>query len=198
MDERVLRFRVGVVVVASAIVTVVLVMLFGAWPTMLQPQYTLHIRFPEAPGDHRGHPRAEERRADRRVSRVELLDEGGVLVSTNINQNFTLRRNETCRIGTGSLLGDAVLEFVPAGHDELLARFDINRTGRLRPRTREVGTGGADRRRLPLGRDRRRQSAARPGQSGTEHQHRIRFDPERGRRSGSSRQVDEHGAGRYQ
>ncbi len=133
MDERVLRFRVGVVVVASAIVTVVLVMLFGAWPTMLQPQYTLHIRFPEAPGITVDTPVRKSGVLIGRVSRVELLDEGGVLVSTNINRNFTLRRNETCRIGTGSLLGDAVLEFVPAGHDELLARFDINRTGRLAP-----------------------------------------------------------------
>ncbi len=133
MDERVLRFRVGVVVVASAIVTVVLVMLFGAWPTMLQPQYTLHIRFPEAPGITVDTPVRKSGVLIGRVSRVQLLDEGGVLVSTNINRNFTLRRNETCRIGTGSLLGDAVLEFVPAGHDELLARFDIDRTGRLSP-----------------------------------------------------------------
>jgi phospholipid/cholesterol/gamma-HCH transport system substrate-binding protein len=133
MDERVLRFRVGVVVVASAIVTVVLVMLFGAWPNMLQPQYTLHIRFPEAPGITVDTPVRKSGVLIGRVSRVELLDEGGVLVSTNINRNFTLRRNETCRIGTGSLLGDAVLEFVPAGHDELLARFDINRDGRLSP-----------------------------------------------------------------
>ena len=33
MDERVIQFRVGVVVVASAIITVILVMLFGAGPT---------------------------------------------------------------------------------------------------------------------------------------------------------------------
>jgi hypothetical protein len=146
MDERVLKFRVGVVVIASAIVTVVLVMLFGAWPTMLQPQYTLHIRFPEAPGITVDTPVRKSGVLIGRVSRVELLDEGGVLVSTNINRNFTLRRNETCRIGTGSLLGDAVLEFVPAGNDELLARFDINRNGLPGPRGREdgarsVGTG---------------------------------------------------------
>lgn len=133
MDERVLRFRVGVVVVASAIVTVVLVMLFGAWPTMLQPQFTLHIRFPEAPGITVDTPVRKSGVLIGRVSRVELLDEGGVLVSTNINRNFTLRRNETCRIGTGSLLGDAVLEFVPASYEQLLARFDINRNGRLDP-----------------------------------------------------------------
>jgi phospholipid/cholesterol/gamma-HCH transport system substrate-binding protein len=146
MDERVLSFRVGVVVIASAIVTAVLVMLFGAWPTMLQPQYTLHILFPEAPGITVDTPVRKSGVLIGRVSRVELLDEGGVLVSMNINQNFTLRRNETCRIGTGSLLGDAVLEFVPAGTDELLARFDVSRNGRLDPEeemlAREVLTDG--------------------------------------------------------
>ena len=49
MDERVLQFRVGVVVVAAASITVILVMLFGALPN-LRPHYTLHIRFAEAPG----------------------------------------------------------------------------------------------------------------------------------------------------
>jgi phospholipid/cholesterol/gamma-HCH transport system substrate-binding protein len=133
MDERVLQFRVGVVVVASAMVTVVLVMLFGAWPSMLQPQYTLKIRFPEAPGITVDTPVRKSGVLIGRVSQVELLDEGGVLVSTNINRDFTLRRNETCRIGSGSILGDAVLEFVPSGREELLARFDVSRTGYLSP-----------------------------------------------------------------
>ena len=138
MDERVLRFRVGVVVIASAIVTVVLVMLFGAWPTMLQRQYTLHIHFPEAPGVTVDTPVRKSGVLIGRVSRVQLEDKGGVWVSMNINRNFALRHNETCRIGTGSLLGDAVLEFVPAGNDELLARFDSNRTGRLEPEEKEM------------------------------------------------------------
>jgi len=140
MDERVLRFRVGVVVVAAATVTVVLVMLFGAWPSMLQPQFELHVKFPEAPGITVETPVRKSGVLIGRLSDVELLDEGGVLVSANINRAFTLRRNETCRIGSGSLLGDAVLEFVPSGKTEMLARFDVNQNGRLDPEEERQST----------------------------------------------------------
>ncbi|MCH5375159.1 MAG: MlaD family protein, partial [Planctomycetes bacterium] len=131
MDERVLRFRVGVVVVAAAFVTVVLVIFFGAYPSMLQPQFVLHIRFPEAPGITVDTPVRKSGVLIGRVSDVQLLDEGGVLVTVNISDKYTLRRNETCRIGSGSLLGDAVLEFVPSGKEEMVARFDANHNGRL-------------------------------------------------------------------
>ena len=131
MDDAVLRFRVGVVVVVAAIVSVVLIMLFGAWPTMLQPHYVLHIQFPEAPGITIDTPVRKSGVLIGRVSGVELLDEGGVLVTVRINQQYRLRRNETCRIGSGSLLGDAVLEFVPSTKQELLTRFDVSQTGRL-------------------------------------------------------------------
>jgi len=122
---------VGVVVVAAATVTVVLVMLFGAWPNVLQPQYVLHIKFPEAPGITVDTPVRKSGVLIGRVSEVELLDEGGVLVTASVNSTYTLRRNETCRIGSGSLLGDAVLEFVPSGKAEMLARFDVNQSGSL-------------------------------------------------------------------
>lgn len=140
MDDNVLRFRVGVVVVVAAIVSVVLIMLFGAWPTMLQPHYILHIQFPEAPGITINTPVRKSGVLIGRVSDVELLDEGGVLVTARINQQYRLRRNETCRIGSGSLLGDAVLEFVPSTKQELLARFDVNQNGRFDAEEKQLAT----------------------------------------------------------
>lgn len=131
MDERVLQFRVGVVVVASAIITVILVMLFGAWPSVWEGRYEIHVTFPEAPGITVDAPVRKSGVLIGRVSNVKLQDEGGVLVSMRIFDQFKLRRHETCRIGTGSLLGDAVVEFVPSGKDERLARFDANRDGKL-------------------------------------------------------------------
>ncbi len=130
MDEWVLRFRVGVVVVAAAIIAVVLVMLFGA-PSVFQSHYVIDIQFPEAPGIAVDTPIRKSGVLIGRVSDVRLLDEGGVLVSTRIDSKHRLRNNETCRIGPGSLLGDAVLEFVPSGEEEMLARFDVNRNGKL-------------------------------------------------------------------
>jgi phospholipid/cholesterol/gamma-HCH transport system substrate-binding protein len=133
MDERVLSFRVGVVVVAAVIITVILVMLFGAWPNVFQTQYEVHVKFPEAPGITVDTPVRKSGVLVGRVSKVTLLDEGGVLVSANIFGDYGLRQNETCRIGTGSILGDAILEFVPSGQTELVARFDADRNGLLDP-----------------------------------------------------------------
>lgn len=131
MEERVLQFRVGVVVVASAIVTVILVMLFGAWPNVWQRRYEIHVKFPEAPGITVDTPVRKSGVLIGRVSNVRLLEEGGVLVSIRVFDQFKLRRHETCRIGTGSLLGDAVVEFVPSDQTTMLARFDTDRDRRL-------------------------------------------------------------------
>ena len=131
MDERVLHFRVGVVVVAAVTITAVLIMLFGAWPNILQPHYIVHIKFPEAPGITVDTPVRKSGVLVGRVSDVKLLPEGGVLVSAKINDKFRLRRNETCRIASGSLFGDAVLQFVPSGEADLLATFDKDKNGEL-------------------------------------------------------------------
>ena len=131
MDERVLQFRVGVVVVASVIATVILVMLFGAWPNVWQRKYEIHVRFPEAPGITVDTPVRKSGVLIGRVSNVRLLEEGGVLVSMRVFQKYNLRLYETCRIGTGSLLGDAVVEFVPSDQATMLERFDANRDGAL-------------------------------------------------------------------
>lgn len=131
MDERVLYFRVGVVVVAAVTITIVLVMLFGAWPNVLESHYPVHIKFPEAPGVTVDTPVRKSGVLIGRVTEVQLLDEGGVQVTADINEKYKLRQNETCRVASGSLFGDAVLEFVPSDKKKLLARFDTNKDGVL-------------------------------------------------------------------
>ncbi len=134
MDERVLQFRVGVVVVASAIITVILVMLFGAWPGVWEGRYEIHVVFPEAPGVTVDTPVRKSGVLIGRVSSVKLREEnegGGVLVSIRVFDQFKLRRHETCRIGTGSLLGDAIVEFVPSDEAAKLVRFDANKNSQL-------------------------------------------------------------------
>lgn len=121
----------GVVVVASAIITVILVMLFGAWPNVWQRRYEIHVKFPEAPGITVDTPVRKSGVLIGRVSNVKLLEEGGVLVSIRVFGQYKLRRQETCRIGTGSLLGDAIVEFVPSDKGTMLARFDTNKSGAL-------------------------------------------------------------------
>lgn len=142
MDERVLYFRVGVVVVAAVTITIVLVMLFGAWPNVLESHYPVHIKFPEAPGVTVDTPVRKSGVLIGRVTEVQLLDEGGVQVTADINEKYKLRQNETCRIASGSLFGDAILEFVPSDTRQLLDRFDANEDGVLdaaeKERSREL------------------------------------------------------------
>src|SRR3990167_7638374 len=101
MDERDLRFRVGVVVVAAAIITIILITLLGAWPSPFTPRYTLHIVFPAAPGVTIDTPIRKSGIEIGRVANLELRETGGVLLTLKINSQYPLRFNEMCRISTG-------------------------------------------------------------------------------------------------
>jgi phospholipid/cholesterol/gamma-HCH transport system substrate-binding protein len=118
MNERVIQFRVGVVVVAATIITGILIMLFGEGKTLVRSQYTIFLRFPLAPGVTVDTPVRKHGVTIGRVSTVELLDEGGVLLTARIDEGRRLYRNEVCLIRPASLLGDAVLDFVPSAQQE--------------------------------------------------------------------------------
>jgi len=127
MDERVIRFRVGVVVITAAIIAGILIFLFGAWPSF-QSNYTIYILFPEAPGVAIQTPVRKSGVPVGRVSNVELLDQGGVVVTLQINENIALWTDEICRINSGSIVtGDAILEFHKASRrpGEQIARRRI-------------------------------------------------------------------------
>jgi len=116
MDDRTTQFRIGVVVVAAVIVTGILVMLFGDLPALTQQRYTVYVAFPTAPSVTVDTPVRKSGILIGRVTDVELREDGDVLVTCGIDSQYALRANEVCKISTGgSLLGDAVLEFVPTG-----------------------------------------------------------------------------------
>ena len=116
MDDRVVQFRVGVLVVASCIITAILVVLFGEWPSLGRRQNTIHILFEQAPGVTIDTPVRKSGILIGRVSNVELRDDGTVMVSAKLDAERMPRRSEACRITSGNvLLGDAALEFVPGG-----------------------------------------------------------------------------------
>src|SRR4051812_48970311 len=50
MDDRVYRFRLGVVVAAAAAILVLLIMLMGDLPRPFTSRYDLFVNFPNAPG----------------------------------------------------------------------------------------------------------------------------------------------------
>jgi phospholipid/cholesterol/gamma-HCH transport system substrate-binding protein len=115
MDDRVIQFRVGVLVVATIIITAILIVLFGESPRLIQGQKTVYIRFPSAPGVTVDTPVRKSGILIGRVSDVELRRDGGVLVTARIDGRRAVREDEVCRISADNFFGDAMLEFVPSG-----------------------------------------------------------------------------------
>lgn len=137
MDERQLKFRVGVVVVAAAIITIILITLLGAWPSPFKSRYTVQIEFPSAPGVTIDTPVRKSGIQVGRVAGMELLDNGRVLLTVNIDSQYRLRTDQVCRISSGSLVtGDAILEWIrsdtaPEGPDEFIAEGDYLTNGQV-------------------------------------------------------------------
>lgn len=122
MDENKLRFGVGVLVIAAIGIAVILTFLFGAFPTVLKDEYVLNVRFPSAEGVGTNTPVLRDGVRIGRVADIQLLPEGGVLLTLQMDDNQKLTHHYIPRIGIGSLItGDAKLEFVRAGPNQLAA-----------------------------------------------------------------------------
>ncbi len=115
MEERVLQFRVGVLVAATVVIAVILIVMFEELPRGLGGRKTIYVQFTSAPGVNVGTPIRKSGVLIGRVSEVELENDGGVLITARLDPNRDVLKNETCRISTGNFLGDAMLEFVPSG-----------------------------------------------------------------------------------
>jgi phospholipid/cholesterol/gamma-HCH transport system substrate-binding protein len=79
----------------------------------MQRTYTIHVRFPDAPGVGESTPVRNRGILIGRVTHVDFTDDGQVLVSAAIDRNRALYRNEVCMVRT-TLIGDAMLQFQPA------------------------------------------------------------------------------------
>lgn len=112
MDERVMQFRVGVMALATLLITASLVLLIGKAPSLVHGTYTIYIKFPDAPGVSQDTPVRKFGIRIGRVTKVDFADDdSGAIVTAEIESDRKLRTDEYCRIDS-SLLGDAVLEFV--------------------------------------------------------------------------------------
>ncbi len=118
MDERVAQFRVGVMVLATILITVILVVLFGEFPAVFRPRSTIYLRFSDAPGVTQDTPIKKSGILIGRVVRVDLQEEGGVLVTARIDKDKPIRQHEVARITT-SLLGDSVIHVVDSQRKDL-------------------------------------------------------------------------------
>jgi phospholipid/cholesterol/gamma-HCH transport system substrate-binding protein len=112
MTDRVMQFRVGVVVLATAIIAGILIVLFGDLPSLVQASYPLKMSFSDARGVANGTPVRKNGILVGRVASVTLDERGGVSVVADIDSYVPIYRDEQPRITT-TLLGDAEIQLVP-------------------------------------------------------------------------------------
>ena len=132
MDEQGYRFGVGVLVVASLVITIILILFFGAAPNFLARRYEITINFERAPGIETDTPVRKNGVKIGRVTKVKLVEptgndttNPGVNLTMELDSEYKIRASEVAKIGQGSLItGDNVVEFVQSTDEERLRRFD--------------------------------------------------------------------------
>jgi phospholipid/cholesterol/gamma-HCH transport system substrate-binding protein len=112
MNDRVMQFRVGVVVLATAIIAGILIVLFGDLPSLVQATYPLKMSFSDARGISNGTPVRKNGILVGRVTGVELNAAGGVSVVAEIDSHVPIYKDEQPRI-TSTILGDSEIQLVP-------------------------------------------------------------------------------------
>ena len=112
MNDRTVQFRVGVMVLATAIIAGILIVLFGDLPSLVQGTYPIKMGFMDARGVSTGTPVRKNGILVGRVTDVTLDERGGVTVQADIDSHVPIYRDEQPRI-SGSLLGDAEISLVP-------------------------------------------------------------------------------------
>ena len=131
MNERIMQFRVGVMILATILIAAILVLLFMGSSPLLHGTYTIYIKFSEAPGVTRDTP---VRKAGIRIGRVRDVqfadDDAGVIVTAEIDRDRHLYSNEQCR-ATSSLLDGRCLAGVRA--DRQFSRRKGRNQARRRP-----------------------------------------------------------------
>jgi len=111
MDENILKFRVGTLVVGAMIILAILIFLNSeAWDWT--NRYTVFIKPTSAPGVTAGTPIRKNGILIGRVKDVTSEDDH-VRLELLINEKERIFANEVCSIGAESILGDAVVEFLP-------------------------------------------------------------------------------------
>ncbi|WP_372719195.1 MlaD family protein [Novipirellula sp.] len=120
MDDNKLRFGVGVLVVSSIGIGIILTFLFGAFPNVLNQDYTLLVEFPSAEGVSPNTPVLRDGVRIGRVDEISLIPKGGVLVTLAMDSSKPIDHHYIPTIGNSSLVtGDAAIEFVRATEQEL-------------------------------------------------------------------------------
>jgi phospholipid/cholesterol/gamma-HCH transport system substrate-binding protein len=125
MNDRVMQFRVGVMVLATAIIAGILIVLFGDLPSLVQANYPLKMSFADARGVAGGTPVRKNGILVGRVTSVMLDERGGVSVVADIDSYVPIYKDEVPRISS-TILGDAEIQLVPGRIVPPRQRLDKN------------------------------------------------------------------------
>ena len=112
MNERTKQFRVGVVVFATMFISGLLIMWNSDFESLpFQPKYQVKMLVDQAPGVA---PETPVRRRGIPIGRVDSVEDvdDGALITLNIEDGKVIKTNEVGRIHS-SMMGDAIIEFVP-------------------------------------------------------------------------------------
>jgi phospholipid/cholesterol/gamma-HCH transport system substrate-binding protein len=119
MNERTMRLRLGIFVIASLLLLAGLIVMFGSFPGLFKRSTAYTVRFTDAPGISPGTP---VRRAGVRIGTVRdvvLDDERGIVrVQLAIDPPHTLRNSEQATLVIGILGSDASIDFIPRPAEE--------------------------------------------------------------------------------
>ena len=108
MEERIIQFRVGVVVVASVCIGIILILYFGeGW----KPKYELLLKTRMAPGVSKNTPVKKNGILIGRVWNVETAIDG-VLLTLRIDEGEKIYSGDICEFQSSPLAGDTTLSFV--------------------------------------------------------------------------------------
>ena len=114
MEDRSKQFKVGIVAVGSLLAAALLIVMTSDVSLLpFQNEYQLQVLVPQAPGVA---PDTPVRRRGILIGRVDSVEDtdAGALITVNVQEGKQVKTNEIARIQT-SLIGDAVVEFTPAG-----------------------------------------------------------------------------------
>lgn len=111
MEDRNLKWGVGVIAVATFVVAALLIAASTSFDVPFGVgQYTLLIQTDRAPGVGRNTPVRRDGVLIGRVEQTEPIP-GGRLITVRVNQDEPILTSDTCQIRPSSLFGDAVIEF---------------------------------------------------------------------------------------
>ena len=117
MEDRSKQFKVGIVVFATVLITMLLIVFTSDFSWLpFQNKYELQVLVEQAPGVVKDTPVRRRGILIGRVGSVEDTDEGA-LITIKIDEGKHIKSNERARIQT-SLIGDAVMEFTPVAPSE--------------------------------------------------------------------------------